>query len=947
MMRKDEVLRLWIGAGVALLALVAGAFIAFGAGEEHGDQPAATLETEAERTSRESWLAAQGRGQKLSSGAGQSVSGERMTRTAEQGAGIVLAPDGTPVPGAKLVLFLRPATPPQAAPPERPFLYSMPEAAPPSSGEFVSLAPAGESRVHLSFALTDLVDESEKRSKARVGLGGWKLSASEMAASAAPALPQWTVARTWTADAEGRFVLEELPEGELLLDAHDGQRTLAAPLTRGEIESAPPSGLRLALVVGHFVEGLVRDSAGLPLAGVEVSCRAAAWEDGRIDPLAQRTTVTDAVGAYRISGLRFGARYQLGFAREHYFSAAEPDLLEVRRDEKLDHVLTEHATLAGTVQEGGVPLAEVEVELRGFGVEKSDASGRFRFRPRLEANRTLELFARSADRRFFGYLGVELDVAAKREDIALRLERACVVRGRVVDETGRGVGGAMVALQWEERTNEHLENRGIAWGNAKGGSGRVFLGDFARVLQSRVGQSASFRVQLSSPVITLGRPAQEPSTSVITYEAPAVSLSMDSDGKLVDFLSGLSFVDDGSGGAAGIFEARRTAEADAEGRYEFLGVWPGRYRVSASHPEHLAGEDRECAMAPGDEREVDLVLPRGAKVAGTVFDLEGRPAENATVIAVRAGDEQQRTQTDASGRFAMVGLSPGELDLVANAEEGGNAALRGLSLANGSDIGELVLRLGAGAGLFGRIVDGMGAPIAGATVTLSSKLASSSQHQVESGADGSYRIERALHGEHTLHVQAAGYLPFELDGLLLDGMLRRDVTLERGATLSGTIYGPDGAPLAGAPIFLFHGDAEDTSLADDAGRFRFEGLRPGTLQVYVRAEDYSGSARASRELALGENIEGFDLRLRPSGVVRGIVRDAAGKPVAGVEVNGVTEPGGKGRREATTGSDGRFEMRRLYPDHYRIYAGSDPNQGIVIDARAGGELAEIELVNAR
>ncbi|MBK9385216.1 MAG: carboxypeptidase regulatory-like domain-containing protein [Planctomycetes bacterium] len=859
----------------------------------------------------------------------------------------MISPDGAPVPGATLVLFTRPATPPQEVAPEQPLVLSLPAVAPPSRGGSASVAPAGEPTVHQSFALTELVLDASNLGKARVRSGGWKLTAGDLGASASPALPQWTVARTWTADAEGRFALEDLPEGELLLDAHDGQRTLAAPLTRSEIESAPPGGLRLALVAGHFVEGLVRDSAGLPLSGVELSCRAAAWEDGRIDPLAQRTTVTDAVGAYRVPGLRFGARYQLAFAREHYFSAAEPELLQVRRDEKLDHVLTEHATLAGTVLEGGLPQAEVEVELRGFGVEKSDASGRFRFRPRLDAKRSLELFARSADRRFFALLVVELDVAAKREDIALRLERACVVRGRVVDETGRGVGGAMVALQWEERTIEQLDNRGIAWGNANGQSGEVFLGDFARIIQSRVGRSAAFRVQLSSPVLTLGRSAQEPSTQVVTYEAPAVSLSMGADGNFAHILRGLPFVEDAIHGAAGIFEARRTVEADAEGRYEFLGVWPGRYRVSASHPEHLAGEDRECALAPGDEREVDLVLPRGARVAGTVFDLEGRPAENATVIAVRTGDEQQRVQTDASGRFAMVGLTPGELDLVANAEEGGNAALRGLFLANGSDLGELVLRLGAGAGLFGRIVDGMGAPIAGATVTLSSKLASASQHHVESGADGSYRIERALHGEHTLYAQAAGYLPFELDGLSLDGMLRRDMTLERGATLSGTIYGPDGAPLAGAPIFLFHGDAEDTSLADDAGRFRFEGLRPGTLQVYVRAEDYGSSIRASRELALGEDISGFDLRLRPSGVVRGIVRDASGKPVTGVEVNGVTEPGGKGRREATTGGDGRFELRRLYPDHYRIYAGSDPNQGVVIDARAGGELEEIELVHAR
>jgi protocatechuate 3,4-dioxygenase beta subunit len=928
--------RMWIGLGLALGAMVAATFVALGSGGGDAIARSTTLASEAELASRERWLAAQGDAQKLAPGAAASAGG-RTTRTAEQGAGIVVAPDGAPVPAATLVLYTRPAAAEGAMAAEQEL------AAEAGAAEAPAVALGGTTNVLTTELLMDLSDLSQGASTGR-SAGTWKFLRPRVEQPQVPAVPPWTIARTWKADAEGRFALEELPEGEVLLDAHDGQRTLAVPLTRVEIEGAPPGGLRLALVTGHFVEGLVRDGAGLPLSGVEVSCRAVAWEDGRIDPIEQRRAVSDASGAYRIPGLRSGSRYQLAFVREHFFSAAEPELLEVRRDEKLDHVLLEHATLAGTVLEGGAPLAEVEIELRGFGVEKSDASGRFRFRPRIDAKRTLELFARSADRRFLGYLGVELDVAAKREDIVLRLERASLVRGRVVYETGRGVGGASVVLQWEERASEVPENGAIAWGDRSGRSRQVFLGQLAEVMNYRVSSSAGFRVQLSSPrVRTMGRSAMQ-----IEVEPQPLSLSLSSDGKLVSFLGGLPISSyDLSSEAPGIFEARRTVEADAEGRYEFLGVWPGRYRVSASHPEHLAGEDRECALAAGDEREVDLVLPRGAKVAGTVFDLEGRPAENATVIAVREGEEQQRVQTDASGRFAMVGLSPGGLDLVANAEDGGNAALRGLALANGSEVADLVLRLGAGAGLFGRVVDGMGAPIAGAMVTLSSKLASSSQHQVESGADGSYRVEHALHGEHVLDVQAPGYLPFQLDGLLLDGQLRRDITLERGGTLSGTIYGPDGAPLPGALIFLFHGEQEDQSSADDAGRFRFEGLRPGTLQVYVRAEDYSGSIRASRELALGEDVTGFDLRLKASGIVRGVVRDAAGKPVAGIEVNGVTEPGGKGRREATTGSDGRFELRSLYPDHYRIYAGGDPSKGLVIDARAGGELAEIELVYAR
>ncbi|MBL8899962.1 MAG: carboxypeptidase regulatory-like domain-containing protein [Planctomycetes bacterium] len=928
---------------LASLAAILGAFVALG---PSGDTAASSsaLASEEELIARERWLAAPGSAQSSFHSGAREGEPARTTRTTGRGAGIVVAPDGAPVPGATLVLSTRPHLPtvveaPQA---EEHAILSSPAADP---------APSLAAAARLELVRNDVVLESLQLSKMRRRLGG---------SGAGVAAPTWGILRTWKADAEGRFTLEDLPAGDLLLDAHDGRCTLAEPLARHEIEAAPHVGLRLALVAGHRVEGHVRDGAGLPLAGVEVSCRSIAWEDGRIDPVEQRRAVSDASGAYRLAGLRAGARYQLGFALEHFFSAVEPELLEVRRDETLDHVLTAHAIVAGTVSEGGVPKAGIDLELRGFGVEKSDASGRFRFRPRLDEKRLLELFARSADQHLLGYLAIEVDVAARHEDLKIALERACVVRGRVVDETGRGVGGANVELRWEDRRRASEANAEAALAHALelqmleqvlATSGASNLGEERR---AALEQLALARASLASAE----RRARESisfsrsiTLSVGSDGLPTGSLSRSADGlptrvvfeDVEDFIVG-----DAGASAGGIFEEQRSAVADAEGRYEFLGVWPGRYRVSASHAEHLAGEDRECALAPGDEREVDLVLPRGAKVSGTVVNPAGQPEANAIVVAVRGGEELQRMSVDERGRFALVGLAPGELDLIARVEDlGESAALRGLVLANGSEIGEIVLRLGEGAGLFGRVVDGRGAPIPGASILLHSALVSSAHVSAESAADGSYRVERALRGEHRLFVQAHGYLPFEMEGLMLDGLLRRDITLERGATLHGTIYGPDGEPLAGALIFLFHGDGEEQSSADEAGRFRFIGLHPGSLQVYVRAEDYSSSVRASRELALGEDVVGFDLRLVPSGVLRGIVRDAAGKPVAGIEVNGQTEPDGQGRREATTGSDGRFELRALYPDHYRVYAGGDSKKGVVVDARAGGELAEIELVYAR
>jgi hypothetical protein len=214
--------------------------------------------------------------------------------------------------------------------------------------------------------------------------------------------------------------------------------------------------------------------------------------------------------------------------------------------------------------------------------------------------------------------------------------------------------------------------------------------------------------------------------------------------------------------------------------------------------------------------------------------------------------------------------------LVANDNESGAVtALRGLSLSNGTDIKELSLRLGVGASLFGRVLDDMGGAIQSAEVFSASLLSSSTQSQATAGEDGSYRIERLLQGQHRITVTAAGYLPLEIESLSIDGALRRDFLLQRGATLSGIVMAPDGSPMNEAQVFLFHGEngSQEHMQTGADGRYHFEGLAPGMCELYVRADDYSSSVRASRELTIGAVIDELPLRMRPSGVVRGRVVD--------------------------------------------------------------------------
>lgn len=86
-------------------------------------------------------------------------------------------------------------------------------------------------------------------------------------------------------------------------------------------------------------------------------------------------------------------------------------------------------------------------------------------------------------------------------------------------------------------------------------------------------------------------------------------------------------------------------------------------------------------------------------------------------------------------------------------------------------------------------------------------------------------------------------------------------SLAHGATVTGTVTGPDGAPFRGA--FVQAQDANTrimvSVLSDSMGRYRIENLPPGPYRLQVRAIGYRADARA-RNIAANQNApEGFQL----------------------------------------------------------------------------------------
>ena len=120
----------------------------------------------------------------------------------------------------------------------------------------------------------------------------------------------------------------------------------------------------------------------------------------------------------------------------------------------------------------------------------------------------------------------------------------------------------------------------------------------------------------------------------------------------------------------------RSAVTDEQGRFAIGELPAGPYRVSVSKQGYLAtnhGQRRPgmpgatVRLAEGQAVSVNILMPRGGVIAGTVLDEHGEPATNARVQAMRLSTTygQRRFQpssgasTDDRGAYRLHSLMPG------------------------------------------------------------------------------------------------------------------------------------------------------------------------------------------------------------------------------------------------------------------------------------------------
>lgn len=662
-----------------------------------------------------------------------------------------------------------------------------------------------------------------------------------------------------------------------------GQRSLTGRVTR---KGAPVAGAQVVAVAPTEGEPLLterpcpcNEACGLPMLGCEFGVQSdelgelLATRTGEAVPVAR--TTTDAEGRFSLTGLgdevvtlwaeAEAAKY-VGF-RGH----VERDAADV------EVALGPSRTLEGVVRRGeatvaGALVTAVERGLPRFFDAVSGADGTFALRGVPEGDWVI--FASQGDARGF-------DFARPREWQTLDVELAEPRRldGRVLFANDEPVPDVEVTL---DVTGEHLKRTRT---DATG----AFA--FERVRAEYAVLRVDDARGLGSYFERRSRPAD--ARVIRLFQSRTVR------GRVVD--------DDGRPVAALPVRVRdrlreQTTTTGPDGRFELPRVSPGNCNLSVTADGFLPTYEAFTT------NEVNVTVRRGTLIRGRVI----RPGSEPVLVSARRDATQQDyndaddttgwydSVTTLDGGFTLT-VVPGRYQLTATGQ-----GARGTDLKVTAPANDVVLELGVGARLRGRVLDEKGRPEAGARVLAQCPLTETKvidEQMAQTDALGEFDLRGLGACEATVQVDG-DKATYQREVVLREGETTTvEFSPELGAPLAGVVVDSEGAPVAGVSLqATAHGvgrrAATDTS--DEKGTFRLIGLPAGRVTLLAWLEE------RDTHLEVDAPNESLTVTLSSKTEIGGRVVDPSGRPLPSFVVNGQDVSAADGRFRQTVRADARL-----------------------------------------
>lgn len=357
---------------------------------------------------------------------------------------------------------------------------------------------------------------------------------------------------------------------------------------------------------------------------------------------------------------------------------------------------------------------------------------------------------------------------------------------------------------------------------------------------------------------------------------------------------------------------------DQNGLFDLPGVPAGQgYTVAASAAAIALEEVHGVDVRAGQVTELTIRGHQGATVAGRVVDLQGRPIAGANVAMVyldisrvlfSADGRAEPITTDAEGRFRLEHVAAGRVAFVAAAGDHAPSQIEELAVVDGGVYDDLLLQLGEGAVVRGKVVDDQKQPVAEALVELRpferpddpqflKMMLKVRRVEVRTAADGTF-VAKGLTGERLIvQAQKPGYTTAVRFGVRLD---EPDLVVEiqRGAVVRGRVLAGD------QPLARFRVDTRSNAIPQPAP------ASAGGDGAPSPAAEEAESGRGGVQVRFGRRGE--------RGEPRGTRQLAEGETMMGRGMNGM----GENWREVQA-ADGTFELRGVPPGRVRVRVRAD------------------------
>jgi uncharacterized GH25 family protein len=427
----------------------------------------------------------------------------------------------------------------------------------------------------------------------------------------------------------------------------------------------------------------------------------------------------------------------------------------------------------------------------------------------------------------------------------------------------------------------------------------------------------------------------------------------------------------------------REGRSEADGSFELKAVAAGKVQLRFSADgfiELTRNVDIADRQTAGD---LDITLTGGNSIAGTVKWSDGAPAAEVEInvnfdMSQMAGmgafnamkGARGKGKSDGAGNFVVRGLGAGPFTVkvesrARDATETPKDSELWRVRADGVKPGttDLALVLAAPQGIDGRVVDREDKPIAKFKVAAQrvsgGMLPGLDSDRVEdsfTSDTGEFTLRGLGAGKWEVNALADGFAPGTPVPFVLpraEGEARLTLTLSRVASISGVVLGIDGSPAPEAEVRLKLGLSDvmragreerrpPTTRTNSDGKFKIEGLTPGTVALVAKAEDTADSEPANFDVAEGQALTDATLRLREGGLLTGEVFGKDGKPLASASVmtNMTSDP--IAQHWATSDAEGHFRIEHMSPGNWNVIhlpmgAHTKDSDGAAAGAGSGGD----------